>query len=395
MSESAESHGTSMLSSFATFIAYLPEPCALVDATGHLAAVNPAWSDMFFDTGLGQPLTEAVARLFAWEPAHLQQMLVELNYLQADELHRVSFDAALAEPPDRWVNATLARTDHGFCLWQLSEVTRWQMVEAATHQLLEQFRDAIESISDGFALYDREERLVFCNRRYREIYPLCADLLRQGRSFREILRVSLERGQFMLASDTVEAFFAHQYAQFREGTSSEYQLTDGRWIRAVNHQTDDGATVGIRTDITEQRLASALREQTAAQEATIMAQSTLLAELSTPLLRISARTLVLPLIGAIDGARANRVVEHLLNAVEEQQASLVILDITGVPVVDTYVAGLMIQCARAIRLLGARMVLTGIRPDVAETLVTLGIDLGEIVTRASLQDGVRYALREG
>jgi len=70
----------------------------------------------------------------------------------------------------------------------------------------------------------------------------------------------------------------------------------------------------------------------------------------------------------------------------------VILDITGVPVVDTQVANVLLQCGRAVRLLGARMLLTGIRPDVAQTIVALGIDLGDIVTRADLQDGIRYAL---
>lgn len=88
------------------------------------------------------------------------------------------------------------------------------------------------------------------------------------------------------------------------------------------------------------------------------------------------------------------LIEALLHAVQQRHARVVVLDVTGVPVIDTQVAHAILQCATSVRLLGAQLVMTGIRPDVAQTLVALGVDLSTIITRADLRDGVRYALRQ-
>lgn len=129
------------------------------------------------------------------------------------------------------------------------------------------------------------------------------------------------------------------------------------------------------------------------QEAVIRAQEAALAELSTPLLVISDRVLVMPLVGMIDTRRAEQVIETLLAGVAQRRASAVILDITGVSVVDTQVANALMRAAQAVRLLGARVVITGIRPEVAQTLVGLGVDLRSITTRSSLQSGIAETLR--
>lgn len=133
----------------------------------------------------------------------------------------------------------------------------------------------------------------------------------------------------------------------------------------------------------EQRRQSELIEQQAAT----------LAELSTPLLAISETTVVMPLIGAIDTRRVQHIMDTLLTGVAERRANTVILDITGVSVVDTQVANALIQSAQAVKLLGAEAVLTGIRPEVAQTLVQLGVSLQGVVTRGTLQDGIAYALK--
>lgn len=101
---------------------------------------------------------------------------------------------------------------------------------------------------------------------------------------------------------------------------------------------------------------------------------------------------MMPLIGSIDSERARQMIEVLLQGVQLNQARIVIVDITGVPVVDTQVANVLIQAAQAVRLLGAQIVITGIRPEIAQTLVSLGIDLRGLTTRGSLQSGVAYAL---
>jgi anti-anti-sigma factor len=129
------------------------------------------------------------------------------------------------------------------------------------------------------------------------------------------------------------------------------------------------------------------------QESLIEQQAMQLAELSTPLLAISDTTMVMPLVGAIDSRRIQQIMEALLTGVAKQGATHVILDITGVPIVDTQVANALLSAAQAVTLLGAQTVLTGIRPEVAQTLVGLGANLSSIVTRGTLQDGIGYAFQ--
>jgi anti-anti-sigma regulatory factor len=144
-------------------------------------------------------------------------------------------------------------------------------------------------------------------------------------------------------------------------------------------------------DITERKRAEELLQQAAAQKQTIQTQQAMLAELSTPLIPLGDQVVVMPLIGAVDSTRAQQVLETLLQGIASSAAQVAILDITGVPVVDTQVANGLIHAARAVKLLGAQVVLTGIRPEVAQTLVGLGADLSGIVTRSTLQSGIAYA----
>jgi rsbT co-antagonist protein RsbR len=145
-------------------------------------------------------------------------------------------------------------------------------------------------------------------------------------------------------------------------------------------------------DITERKRTEAALRQTIALEETIRAQNAVLIELSTPLIPLSDQVVVMPLIGTMDTRRAQQVIETLLQGIAASRVQIAILDITGVAVVDTQVANALIRAAQSIKLLGAQLVLTGIRPEVAQTLVGLGIDLRGIVTRSSLQSGIAYAI---
>ncbi|TRZ89691.1 MAG: STAS domain-containing protein [Methanosarcinales archaeon] len=113
--------------------------------------------------------------------------------------------------------------------------------------------------------------------------------------------------------------------------------------------------------------------------------------LSTPVLQIRDHILVLPLIGTIDSARAAQIVEQLLNSIVDKQASVVIIDLTGVPIIDTAVANHLIKTIQAAKMLGADTIITGISPANAQTLVTLGVDLSMMTTRGSLRSGVKLA----
>jgi rsbT co-antagonist protein RsbR len=118
-------------------------------------------------------------------------------------------------------------------------------------------------------------------------------------------------------------------------------------------------------------------------------------ELSAPIVPIMEGILILPLIGAVDSARASGILQHMLQAIREHRARSILIDITGVPVVDTIVANYLLQAVQAARLLGCQGILVGIRAEVARTLVELGLNLRGLVTKGSLQDGLAYALELG
>ncbi|MFI8304652.1 STAS domain-containing protein [Streptomyces sp. NPDC085927] len=136
--------------------------------------------------------------------------------------------------------------------------------------------------------------------------------------------------------------------------------------------------------------------QTALSEgqALIDRQQLQLMEVATPVIRLWDGIVAVPLIGTLDSARSQVVMETLLNAVVDQHARFAILDITGVPTVDSLVAQHLMKTVAAARLMGAECVVSGIRPAIAQTMVHLGLDLGSVLTRASLADALGYCLHE-
>jgi rsbT co-antagonist protein RsbR len=117
-----------------------------------------------------------------------------------------------------------------------------------------------------------------------------------------------------------------------------------------------------------------------------------LMEISTPVIRLWEGIVAVPLIGTLDSVRSQVVMESLLSGIVDEQAAVAILDITGVPMVDTLVAQHLMKTAMAVQLMGAECVISGIRPQIAQTIVHLGIDLREITTRATLSDALKYGL---
>jgi rsbT co-antagonist protein RsbR len=124
----------------------------------------------------------------------------------------------------------------------------------------------------------------------------------------------------------------------------------------------------------------------------IEAQRAALRELSTPLIPIAEGVIAMPLIGEIDSERAQQILESLLAEIEAERAKVAILDITGVRVVDTHVAATLVRVAQAAKLLGAEVVLTGVGPSIALSLVNLGAELHGIITCGAFQRGIAYAL---
>ncbi len=129
------------------------------------------------------------------------------------------------------------------------------------------------------------------------------------------------------------------------------------------------------------------------REEMIMRQQQELLELSTPVVKLWDGVLALPLIGTLDSSRTQVVMESLLQRIVETGAPVAIIDITGVPTVDTLVAQHLLKTITAARLMGADCIISGMRPQIAQTIVHLGVDLGNVITKASLADAFALALR--
>ena len=183
-------------------------------------------------------------------------------------------------------------------------------------------------------------------------------------------------------------------------------LTEGKRILVKALPMKDAAgnitaAVAVATDVTEQRkLEHELRsrneelaESEAAKAQLIERLRYSIDELSNPILEVWDDVLAMPIIGVVDSRRTADMVQRLLGEVARTQASFVIIDLTGVEIVDTRTADHLMKLMRKVEIVGARCVLTGIRPAVAETLVDIGVDFGRLVTLRNLKHGLREALR--
>ena len=164
---------------------------------------------------------------------------------------------------------------------------------------------------------------------------------------------------------------------------------DGKqfWANAIISalRDKDGTLRGfakVTRDLTERKHA----------EERIQQQAKEIMELSTPVMQVWQGVVVVPLIGSLDSQRTQQFMERLLNRIVETNSPLALVDIMGVPTIDTQTAQHLIETISAVRLLGAQVVLTGVRPAIAQTLVHLGIDLSDILTRSSLAAGLRVVL---
>ncbi len=130
----------------------------------------------------------------------------------------------------------------------------------------------------------------------------------------------------------------------------------------------------------------------AASEEIISLQSREILEIATPVVQVWSGVVAAPLIGTLDSQRAQQFTERLLERIVEMRASVALVDITGVPMMDTRTAQYLLEAISAVRLLGSQVILTGVRPAIAQTLVHLGIDLSNVATRPSLEAGLRLGL---
>jgi rsbT co-antagonist protein RsbR len=299
------------------------------------------------------------------------------------------YEARLVRGDGSWFYAELSSTA---VLYQgrmirgtaVRDVTPRKLTEISLRESEERFRLLSEITSEAVVLTDNGV-VIDVNSATSEMLGLTREEI-IGRSVMDFIPPEFHAiARQAIATNRVDAYEAT--ILYRDGSTIPV-LVRGRLLPYRGGMVR-GTTL---RDLRLQRQVDEALRQRVAQETQIAAQAAALAELSTPLIPISDSIVVMPLIGAVDIPRAERVVQALLSGVERSRASIAILDITGVPTIDSHIAGALVRAARAVRLIGAEVVLTGIRPEVAQTLVTVGVDLSDIPTRGTLRSGIAYAM---
>jgi PAS domain S-box-containing protein len=269
------------------------------------------------------------------------------------------------------------------------DITAEHEAAAAAQESEDFYRGLFNQLPLGLALSRMDGTLVDVNPAYAQII---------GRSVAETLGLTYWQITPEKYADQEQLQVRHLTTIGRYGPyEKEYIHKDGQLVpvrlsgQIVERQGERFIWSSVE-DISESKLAEDALRRSLMQDEIIRAQEAALAELSTPLIPFSDRVVVMPLVGAVDSRRAQQVIDTLLNGIALTRAQVVILDITGVAMVDTQVANGLLRAAQAVKLLGAQAVLTGIRPEVAQALVGLGVDLSGIVTRGTLQSGIAFAI---
>jgi rsbT co-antagonist protein RsbR len=269
----------------------------------------------------------------------------------------------------------------------VASIVRDITAQRAQEQQLQIFKALFEHAPDAVGISGVDGRITYANAAQRDLYGYGDETI--GLDWRTLYPADLAAeldamGQLMWTNGFWRGTLEQHNKQGRRFPVqiSAFMLRDA--------QGEPYAYASMIRDLTEQQLAE--QERLNLQQQVIDAQQAALRELSTPLIPITDGVVAMPLIGSIDSNRAQQVIESLLEGVASLRAHTTIIDITGVPVVDTQVANALIRAAQAVKLLGAKVILTGIRPEVAQTLVSLNVDLAGIATRGTLQSGIAEAL---
>ncbi|MDW8405440.1 PAS domain S-box protein [Chloroflexus sp.] len=328
----------------------------------------------------------------------------DMPWVEQAPLYRADDLAVMANGPKLNIEEPLTRAD-GTQIWLRTNklplvrdgevIGVLAMYEDVTEERrkadeLRTFKAIIDNAPDGIIVADTNQVITYANAAMTTMlgYPSLVGLLASAivppqtltlQRMPELMQIALTGGKANVQVDYLR----------RDGTI----LTVNAAGLAIFN--DSGQLIGFATinrDISEQlRLEEERRRM---QEQVIEAQQAMLRELSTPLLPIADQVVAMPIIGTIDTNRASQIMETLLEGVARYRARIAILDITGVRVVDTQVAGALIRAAQAARLLGAQVIITGIGPEVAQTLVHIGAELTNMVAKPNLQEGIAFALRQ-
>lgn len=384
-----------------------PEPIAIVDGSLRLREANAAWREEL--AGLtGEALAAAV--------------LDAARAVLEGRLGRAEVDAP-AQVGDakryRWTAVGVPGGEPA----ALVHARRLGAGEDEARALAEEndlLRTMIDAVPSMIFIKDRGGRFVAANKKLADAHGLTVEQVIR-RSQGEVHGHDEETARFLRADSEVmrtgETLVIEETATLASGAVRWLETTKQPVVR----RSGEVQALGFCVDITERKLAEEERDRAAralaeaaeaarreAQEkaalaseldrrlAVIEAQHGQIMALSAPILDMGEATIGVPLIGAVDEARAGALTERLLSAIAERQVRHVILDLTGIEAVDTRTADRLLKIAQAIALLGAQAVITGIQPAVAQTMVSLGADISGLTTQRTPRDALRtLAGRQG
>jgi rsbT co-antagonist protein RsbR len=230
-----------------------------------------------------------------------------------------------------------------------------------------------------------------------------AELLRQIRDLYAALLGAARGGSVDLAADSgaeLRSLLAElSRGRARKGFTPAETAVSVFGLKDALYELASGDAQALRDQVAFSRAIDQLGLYTfssyaSAREELIVDQAEQLLELSTPVVKLWEGVVAVPLVGTLDSARAQVVMERLLQMLVDTGSPYAIIDITGVPAVDTQVAQHVLKTVVAARLMGADCIISGIRPQIAQTIVALGIEFGDIVTKATLADALRHVLRQ-
>ena len=385
---------------FQVLFELIPDPAFIVSPDGKMVQVNKAFSDR---TGYsnediaGMPLLSPNPELELIPQEDIPKILdTFMKSLTGEEVPMYPIRVMAKDGHTIWaeLNASTIAQD-GDMLGIARDITDRKDAEEQLYELKRKYQSLYDTAPEAILLVDLTGMVIDCNSMAERL---------GGLSRSELIGMPIiELGK--LHEDDVEA-----YSKLFERAKSEEDVesleirtvdADGQisWHELssslLTKNDDITAIQVIMRDITDRKHAEEHLKQSEDMLKDLVHKLKLAQEeLSTPVVQVWDRILALPLIGVVDTHRAQQIMDILLTTIVETQSKLVIVDVTGVASMDTEVTNHLIRTVHSTRLLGAECVITGVKPEVAQTMVHLGVDLGRLIIRSDIQDGLRWGLNK-